>query len=89
MDITIKVALTSDSATQVTLTKAGANSLELGSFARKNLALRPGRYELTGERLGYQDVRREIELRPNGEDVQTFAIACTNPIGAASKVSGE
>lgn len=89
VDITIKVALTSDSATQVTLTKAGANSLELGSFARKNLALRPGRYELTGERLGYQDVRREIELRPNGEDVQTFAIACTNPIGAASKVSGE
>lgn len=88
VDVTIKVALTSDSATQVTLTKAGASSLELGAFARKNLALKPGRYELTGVRLGYQDVRREIELRPTGDDIQTFAIACTKPVGAVSAVSG-
>ncbi|GHA11827.1 hypothetical protein GCM10008090_22020 [Arenicella chitinivorans] len=89
VDVTIKVALTSDSATRVTLTKTGASSLELGAFARKNLALKPGRYELTGVRLGYQDVRREIELRPTDDDIQTFAIACTKPVGALSTASGD
>jgi len=60
---TVKVSLVSDALTEISLTKAGANKISLGRFKNKNLALKPGRYVISGTRLGYRDVRREIELQ--------------------------
>jgi tetratricopeptide (TPR) repeat protein len=54
----VPVVLTSDSATEVTISQLGT----LGKFARKELHLRPGRYILKGSRDGRRDVRREIDV---------------------------
>jgi len=83
IDQPIKVAFNSDSLTQISLTKAGAKRIELGKFNEKKLALKPGRYTLVGTRLGFQDVRTEIELSPGAKGVQSFTIACTELIASA------
>ncbi len=81
---TVKVSFLSDALTEINLTKAGSNKVRLGRFTSKKLALKPGRYVVTGSRLGYRDVRQEIELRANSS-VQTFNIVCNQPIaGSAS-----
>ena len=87
VDSTIKVAFVSDSLTEISLTKAGANKLRLGKFDSKNLALKPGRYVLTGVRLGYRDVRREIELRATDSEIQTFSIVCDEPVAGNSSLT--
>jgi hypothetical protein len=84
---TVKVSLVSDSLTEISLTKAGANRLRLGKFDRKKLALSPGRYVITGVRLGYRDVRREIELRAAGDAVQTFSVVCDEPVASNASVT--
>lgn len=76
----IKFVFSSDEETQITLIKAGAKKIELGKFKTKNLALKPGRYVIRGVRLGYQDVRKEIEVLPEMIDVQSLFIRCTEPI---------
>lgn len=78
----IKVSFVSDNLTQVRLQKVGFKVKDLGLFQNKNLSLKPGRYIATGVRLGFQDVRQEIELKPRGEDVQTFVIKCDVPLTA-------
>ena len=87
VDSSIKVSFTSDGLTDVNLTKAGSKKIRLGKFSVKNLALKPGRYVVSGVRLGFKDERREIELRVNGDDVQTIAIACKTPVGGTSVVA--
>ena len=82
-DLTIKVALVSDSLTQVSLKKAGAKRIELGRFQSKNLGLKPGRYTLIGKRLGFHDVRKAVELMPNSTGVQSFRIACEQLVADA------
>jgi len=84
LDSTINVSFESDSLTEVSLSKAGSKRLRLGSFSVKNLALKPGRYTLKGVRLGFKDELREIELRANGDRIQTFVIACTTPVSSSS-----
>lgn len=84
IDSTIKVSLNSDALTQISLKKVGAKRVVLGKFEVKNLALKPGRYTVTGTRLGFHDVRTELELSPGGDSVQTFTIACTDLIADAS-----
>lgn len=84
---TVKVAFTSDSLTDISLLKAGAKKIKLGKFSNKKLALTPGRYVVTGQRLGFRDVRKEIELRALGAKVQTFSIACDQPIANNASVS--
>ena len=81
-DATIKVQITSDAITEISLTKEGSNQLQLGRFNNKNLALKPGRYVLTGVRLGYRDVRKEIELYSSSSELQTFELKCDQPISA-------
>ena len=81
-DATIKVQITSDAVTEISLTKEGSNQLQLGRFNNKNLALKPGRYVLTGVRLGYRDVRKEIELYSSNSGLQTFDLKCDQPISA-------
>jgi tetratricopeptide (TPR) repeat protein len=56
----ITVVLTSDAATDITVFQVGP----IGRFERKELALRPGRYVVTGSRRGCRDVRLEIDVKP-------------------------
>lgn len=79
-DISIKVTLFSDGVSDISLIKAGAKKIDLGTFTSKNMALKPGRYVLVGSRLGYQDVRRNVELTPSGNGVQSFTIRSDTPI---------
>jgi tetratricopeptide (TPR) repeat protein len=69
----ITVTLTSDAATQVTISQIGA----LGAFDRKEIRLRPGRYLLIGSRDGRRDVRRELEVKPQMGPVE---ISCSEAI---------
>ncbi len=82
-DNPVKVSFNSDSLTRVTLKKDGAKRIDLGKFDIKKLALKPGRYALTGTRLGFRDVRTEIELLPGTNDVQALTIACNELIADA------
>jgi len=47
--------------------------------------LKPGRYVLSGSRLGYRDVRLNIELRANGQALQNFHLACNESVAKSSK----
>jgi len=87
LDATIKVSFSSDSLTDVTLRKQGSSKISLGKFRTKNLALKPGRYVVSGVRLGYKDERQEIELRAKSEGVQSFNVACTERISSVGTVS--
>jgi tetratricopeptide (TPR) repeat protein len=71
----VRVALTSDNVTDVTIYRVG----RLGSFERKDVELLPGRYTVVGVRAGYRDVRHEIRLVP-GRDAPTVVIRCEEPI---------
>ena len=74
----IEVSLRSNMATSVSLQKIGSKTIRLGKFSAKNLALKPGKYVLRGERLGYKDVRSEIELFPGTQDA-SFEASCDQP----------
>jgi tetratricopeptide (TPR) repeat protein len=80
LDTVVRVSLRSDNLTQVALQKVGSKAIQLGTFAEKNLSLKPGRYIATGVRLGYQDVRKEIELLPGDGDLQVFDVRCDQAI---------
>ena len=71
----VKIALSSDNATEVTVYRVGS----LGVFERKDLELLPGRYTVVGSRAGFRDVRREITLLP-GSRPATVVIRCEEPI---------
>ncbi len=71
----VRIALTSDNATEVTVYRVGS----LGVFERKDLELLPGRYTVVGSRAGFRDVRREITLLP-GSPPATVVIRCEEPI---------
>ena len=62
------VTLTSDAATTVFLLKRGAKPIKYSPFVSKQLSLLPGRYALSGQRVGYQDVRQELLILPNAKD---------------------
>jgi len=66
----VAVTIQSDNATQVTLSTVGV----LGTFAEKQLSLRPGAYTLIGSRNGFRDVREQMLVRP---DMAPFDIRCT------------
>ena len=69
----VPVVLTSDAATNVTISQLGA----LGKFSRKEVQLRPGRYVLIGSRDGHRDVRRELDVTPQMPPVE---ISCQEAI---------
>lgn len=74
-DQPVRVAFESDNETNVTVQRVGA----LGTFLRREVELKPGRYTVTGTREGYRDVRREVTIAP-GAAVQTIAVSCVEPI---------
>ncbi len=83
LDTTISVAISSDQATNVSLKKVGSKRIVLGRFDVKKLALKPGRYTLTGTRLGFRDVLTDLELTLGTSGVQSFSIQCDEQIGDA------
>ena len=71
----VMLALESDNATEVAIQRVGF----LGTFDRRQVELKPGKYTVTGKRSGFRDVRREITVAP-GQSGQTIVIRCLEPI---------
>jgi tetratricopeptide (TPR) repeat protein len=70
----VHLSLVSDGFTQVTIMNVGA----FGSFTRREVDLKPGRYTVIGSREGYRDVRRDISVSPG--QTQTISVSCYDPI---------
>jgi len=75
LDKPVRLSLVSDNHTQVTISSVGT----FGSFARRDIELRPGRYTVIGTRDGYREVRRDITVSP-GEESLTVNVICSEPI---------
>jgi eukaryotic-like serine/threonine-protein kinase len=71
----VMLALESDNATEVAIQRVGF----LGTFDRREVTLKPGKYTVTGKRSGFRDVRREFTVSP-GQGGQTIVIRCLEPI---------
>jgi serine/threonine protein kinase/tetratricopeptide (TPR) repeat protein len=71
----VRVALESDGLTSIAIQRVGA----LGSFARQEVELKPGRYVVIGTRAGFRDVRREILVAP-GQAPAAVQVRCVDPI---------
>jgi tetratricopeptide (TPR) repeat protein len=71
----IAVQLKSDQHTEVTVYRVGA----LGSFAAKELQLRPGTYTAIGSRNGFHDVRQTFTVVP-GRTLPPISVICSEPI---------
>jgi eukaryotic-like serine/threonine-protein kinase len=71
----VLLALESDNATEVAIQRVGF----FGTFDRRQVELKPGKYTVTGRRSGFRDVRREITVSP-GQSGQTIVIRCLEPI---------
>ena len=74
-DKPVRLSLTSDSLTQVAIESVG----NFGSFARRDIELKPGRYTVIGTRDGYRDVRRDFTVSP-GQQEQTINVSCSEQI---------
>jgi eukaryotic-like serine/threonine-protein kinase len=74
-DKPVHLALVSDDATQIAIPTIGFR----GTFSRRVIELKPGKYTVVGTRDGYRDVRRDITVSP-GDDVQTISVSCGEPI---------
>jgi hypothetical protein len=71
----VRLSLVSDNATAVAIPSIG----QFGTFARRDIELKPGRYTVIGTRDGYRDVRRDITVSP-GQENQTIRVSCSDPI---------
>ena len=67
----VEIIIESDTNTDVAVYKIG----KLGRFESRQLKLRPGTYTVVGTRDGYQDVRREIIIKP-GQDLIRVIVKC-------------
>jgi eukaryotic-like serine/threonine-protein kinase len=74
-DKLVQLALISDDATQIAIPSIGFR----GTFARRVIELKPGKYTVVGTRQGYREVRRDITISP-GADTQTISVTCGEPI---------
>jgi hypothetical protein len=69
------LSLVSDNATDVAIPSIG----QFGTFAQRDIQLKPGRYTVIGTRDGFRDVRRDITIAP-GQESQTISVSCSDPI---------
>jgi tetratricopeptide (TPR) repeat protein len=74
-DKPVQISLVSDNATQVAIQRVGS----FGTFSRREIALKPGKYTVVGTRDGFRDVRRDITVAP-GQNVQSISVSCDEPI---------
>jgi hypothetical protein len=75
MDRPVRLSLVSDNATAVAIPSIG----QFGTFAKRDIQLKPGRYTVIGTRDGFRDVRRDITIAP-GQESQTISVSCSDPI---------
>ncbi len=75
VEVPVRVALESDNATVVVIHRVGP----LGAFERREVDLLPGRYTVVGTRMGFRDVRREIDVVP-GQAPPPVLIRCEERI---------
>jgi tetratricopeptide (TPR) repeat protein len=75
LDKPVRLSLVSDNATAVAIPSIG----QFGTFAKREIELKPGRYTIVGTRDGYRDVRRDITVFP-GQGNQTINVSCSDPI---------
>ena len=71
----VRVVLESDGLTSIMIQRVGV----LGSFARQEIELKPGRYVAIGTRAGFRDVRREFLVAP-GEPREAIQVRCVEPL---------
>ena len=71
----IRLSLASDNRTEVTITTVGS----FGTFARRDIELKPGHYTVIGTREGYREGRHDITVSP-GEQYLTVNVSCSEPI---------
>jgi len=71
----LTVQLQSDEVTEVTVYRIGP----LGSFATKEIQVRPGTYTIVGSRNGYRDVRKTFTVLP-GSELAPIDVVCAEPI---------
>jgi tetratricopeptide (TPR) repeat protein len=71
----IPVVFESDTVTEVVIRGVGT----LGSFTRRDVPLKPGRYIVVGRRDGYRDTRSEISVIP-GRKQPVVEVRCTEKI---------
>jgi tetratricopeptide (TPR) repeat protein len=71
----VRLALQSDSVTEVTIYRIG----KLGAFERREMDLLPGKYTAVGTRAGFRDVRRDFTILP-GQAPAPVVIRCEDPI---------
>jgi len=72
----VDVVLESDGLTEVVLYRVG----RLGTFARREIALKPGRYTAVGTRPGFRDVRQEFLVRPGQPMPGPVVVVSEEPI---------
>ena len=75
MSVPLRVELVSDGLTEVVIYRVG----RLGTFERRRLELRPGRYTVVGTRDGYRDVRLELAIVA-GEEPEPLVVRCEEKI---------
>ena len=75
LDKPVRLSLVSDNATAVAIPSIG----QFGTFAKRDIQLKPGRYTVIGTRDGYRDVHRDITIAP-GQESQTISVSCSDPI---------
>ena len=71
----VRLSLVSDNATAISIPSIG----QFGTFAKRDIELKPGRYTVIGTRDGFRDVQREITIAP-GQESQTISVSCSDPI---------
>jgi len=74
-DVPVRLELVSDNATQVQIQRVGT----FGTFSKREIELKPGKYTVVGTRPGFRDVRRDVTIAP-GRDVQSISVSCVEPI---------
>jgi tetratricopeptide (TPR) repeat protein len=74
-DTPVRLEMLSDNATQVQIQRVGT----FGTFNKREIELKPGKYTVVGTRPGFRDVRRDVTIAPGG-DVQTISVSCVEPI---------
>ena len=74
-DKPVRLSLVSDNATAVAIPSIG----QFGTFAKRDIELKPGRYTVIGTRDGFREVHRDITIAP-GQENQTIKVSCSDPI---------
>ena len=75
MSVPMRVELVSDGLTEVVIYRVG----RFGTFERRRLDLRPGKYTVVGTRNGYRDVQLELAVVA-GKEPEPLVVRCEDKI---------